>query len=392
MNKKHFQTILSCLFLFAQMRVEADCPPSCDTKELEKNFSFGAEYLFWKVEDSSDPVPLVIEGAPNAVPSPVLGSPNTSVVLGGKDVDLGWRSGGRFNLGYQFGSTHNWSLNLAYFFLPQESKKSSVSSNGSPALLVPFYNVATLAEDSVTIANSLQNMTGTAKIVLSNHMQGVELNAGRAIPFFDCRFRWVGLFGFRYWNFVEHWTFSTNSPLLLESTDVYLTKDKFKTTNNFYGPQLGLEWKYLYRCFSLSVKGKVALGAMCEKLKISGRLDTNDYNGFGTVLSYTGGYFALPTNSGTTTQVKFSVIPEVYADLSYQVWHWMQLKVGYSFLYVSNLLWAGNQVNREINPSQAKTYTNGADPALVGPASPKASLHTSSLWVQGMNIGVEFSF
>jgi hypothetical protein len=330
------------------------------------------------------------------VPSPVLDSPGTSVVLGGRAVDTGWRSGGEFAFGYWFDSPHRTGVEISYFFLPNHSKNHSVHSNGSPNsafLLVPFYNVNTGAEDSTAIASPLLQFQGTAKLKVVNQMQGAELNVLSTLPSTYCRSRFIGSAGFRYWNFREQLTFATNSPFIpSHAVDTYATKDTFKTDNNFYGGQLDLEWEYTRGSLSVTTTGKVALGAMCESLRIHGQLRTNDYNGFGTILNYPGGYFALPTNIGKYRQTKLAAIPEFHCGIRYQLFKWMRIETGYTFMYVTNVLWAGKQINRNINPSQATSYTNAIPAMLVGQASPTARLKTDSLWVQGLNVGVECSF
>ena len=50
----------------------------------------------WWLKDSPAPTPLVSTG--------VLGTPGTSVLLGGRDIDTGEFPGGRITIGYRFGT------------------------------------------------------------------------------------------------------------------------------------------------------------------------------------------------------------------------------------------------------------------------------------------------
>lgn len=337
----------------------------------------------------------MIQGPTLAVPPPVLGAPDTSVVLGGKKIDTGWRSGARVNLGCWLDCDHCYGTELVYFYLPDESKHHSVSSDGSPNspfLLVPYYNVASGAEDSTAIASPLLQFAGTSKLRLANKMQGFEWNVLATQPSCDCGSRFIGLAGFRYWNFREHLTFTTNSPFISNAADIYKTKDKFSAGNNFYGGQIGLIWEYACGCLSITAKGKVALGAMRERLMIDGHLLTNEYNIYGDVETYSGGYFALPTNIGKHSRTKFAAIPEFNFDIGYTLCDCLRVTLGYTIIYVNNVLRAGNQIDRKINPSQATTYTNATPPSLVGEASPKARMNSDSLWVQGLKAGLELSF
>ena len=224
-------------------------------------------------------------------------------------------------------------------------------------------------------------------------MQGAELNSLATLPFCYCGSKFIALAGFRYLNFREQFTFSTNSPFNPPHVrDIYITKDEFSTKNNFYGGQFGLVWQYNWNCFSISAKGKIALGATCENLVINGRLLTNDYNDFGSVLEYPGGYFGLPTNIGKYSQTKFAAIPEFNLSFGYTLFNWMEIKLGYTFMYVSSILRPSKQIDPNINPTQSVSYTGAVPPLLLGDASPKANLKASGLWVQGLNIGLEIRF
>lgn len=392
---------IASLLFFTQVHPQKDCArTSCysagEKNECGRSFWADVDYLYWKIQDSPEPVPLVIQGSTNVVLPPVLGAPNSSLVLGGKKINTGWRSGAKVALGGWFDADQCYGAEVNYFILPNTSKKCSVSSNGSPSssfVSVPYFNVVTSAQDSIAIASPFLSIAGTATLKLTNNMQGAELNALIIIPSCFCRSKFIALAGFRYWRYGEHLTFSTNSPFNPPHVaDTYTTKDTFSTKNNFYGGQLGLVWEYDYRCVSLTAKGKISLGAMRESLVIDGDLLTNDYNNFGAVVNYLGGYFALPTNIGEYCQTKFAAIPEVNINAGYQLFDWMRIKLGYTFIYVSDMLWAGEQIDRRINPTQAESYTGAVPPLLLGYPSPKACPKSKGLWVQGLNVGVEFGF
>lgn len=378
-------TFAILLLFFTQIHAQTDqaspfCYTTCETNECSNRFWADVDYLYWKIQNSPEPAPLVIRGS-------------AAIVLGKKEIDTGWRSGVRIALGHWFNCNPCYGTEVNYFFLPNESKKYSVSSRGFPPLSAPYFNVVTAGEDSIPITSPFLSIAGSATLKLTNEMQGAEWNALAVIPSCYCRSQFITLMGFRYWNFREHLTFSTNSHFNSPHVaDIYTTKDEFNTRNNFYGGQLGVVWEYDYNCLSITAKGKVALGAMCESLVINGHLLTNDYNNFKNVLKYSGGYFALPTNIGKHNQTKFATIPEFNFNARYQLFDWMQIKLGYTFMYVSSVLRAGKQIDHNINPTQAVTYTGAVPPMLLGDPSPKANLKTNGLWVQGLSASVEFRF
>lgn len=353
-----------------------------------------AEYLYWKVKNSPIPVPLLVEGPVVPGGSPVLDLPDTKILLGDEHIKTKWRSGGRFTVGYWFNDSHCFGAEASYFFLAKDSKKQSASSDGSigsPFLTIPFFDIVTSQESSTTVARP-GVFQGKATLKLTNYMQGGELNALTSIPY-GCTMNFGLLAGFRYWNFVEHLSFDTDSPFVPPlPLDIFQTEDKFHVRNNFYGGQIGAKLDYLCNKFFLNIKGKVALGAMYQKLDIHGNLLTNDFNNFGEPQSFPGGYLALPTNIGQHRRTRFSVIPEANINLGYQVTDCLRLQIGYNFIYVTNVLWAGKQIDRKINPSQSSAIDDTPTPILVGEERPKAKLKNGNLWVQGVSAGLEFSF
>lgn len=353
-------------------------------------FWVDAEYLYWQIKNSPEPVVLVAESST---------APATTIdpVIGGHSVQNNWRSGGKFSLGYWFEDTRHFGVEANYFFLPKESRSKSVSSSGAPGsltLYAPFIDAVTgdvVFDNYIALPGSF---SGIATRKVHNWMQGAELNAVAVFPC-DCCFNLSALLGFRYWNFDETLNFTTSSPNVTPPEGVFQTYDKFNVQNNFYGGQIGGSIDYSFDCFSVNVKAKVALGAMCEELGISGATFTNDFNPepfTGTVVEYAGGYFALPTNIGHHNKTNFAVIPEVAINFGYQFTENFRVNVGYTFLYVSNMLWAGKQIDPVINSSQSVEYNGNPNSSLVGVAKPSANLKTSSLWTQGVNVGLEFQF
>ena len=165
----------------------------------------------------------------------------------------------------------------------------------------------------------------------------------------QCGFDVTGLVGFRYWSFYENLTFNTNSPYIAVPADVWETQDKFNAENNFYGGQLGIILNYDYCDFFINAKGKVALGAMCSELEIDGYLVTNEFDNYGDPQYFEGGFFTAPSNIGRHKKTNFSVIPEIDINLGYKFCDGIQLEIGYTAMYISNVLWAGKQIDPNIN-------------------------------------------
>lgn len=379
------------------------CAPDCYTcyDSCCERFWGSAEYLYWKIQDSPQPTPLVIE---SPVSDAVIGDPDTHVVLGSKKIKNDWVSGGRFALGYWFDECRTFGAEASYFILPYQSKKHSVfgpGTEGSGYLAVPFFNTFTNAEDSTGIAGFYDDETGPysgrAVLKLRNRMQGAELNAIMDWPTCDCNFKVGLLAGFRWWNFDETLSFDVESPYLDFPGNVFTTKDKFHTQNNFYGGQIGVGLDYFCGCFFANVKGKIAFGANCSESKICGNFYTNEYvDSFPpvlaeTVTTYEGGIFAQGTNIGSCKKTHFAFLPEVNANIGYKITDCLSIKAGYTFLYVSKVLRPGSQIDRNINPTQSFAI-EGPDAALSGDPSPRALKKTNSIWAQGLSVGFDLIF
>lgn len=408
LNKMLLRTILGSLLLSTQVQslVAYDPCDPCTPCECDNRFWVGAEYLYWKIKDSPEVIPLIVTGP--AVPAGTSVA-DYDVVLGGKKIKNNWRSGGRFSLGCWFGDEECYGAELGYFFIPKGTKTSKVFSDGSvgsPFFALPYFNVVTDTDSSVQIAlpagipGFSAPFSGFGKLTVSNSLQGAELN-GLAKFSFDCESRFHVLLGFRYLNFTERLTFDTSSPYVspfvpgVSAPDTYRTTDRFKTENNFYGGQVGFAWETLFCSdFFFNLKAKIAFGAMQEKLNIDGELVTNDFVGFdpNPVVTYEGGYFALPTNIGHHKKTQFAIVPEVNLNIGYQVMDCLRLQLGYSFLYVSRVLYATKQLNPEINPTQSNAILFSPNAALAGEAAPRALHKSSSLWAQGLNVGLEYRF
>ncbi len=394
MLKNTLKTVLgvSCLL---SLDLQAEDKNASVEKPHTKRYWVSGEYIYWKIQNSPDIVPLVISNSTIVESHPVVGESGTEVVLGGKSIHNDWRSGGRFGTGYWFNDHQSIGIEGNYFFLEKASKTSSVFSDGltgSDYLSVPYFDVVTGEDTSIYIAE-IDTYSGLATLKNSNTMQGAELNALTRV-LRSCNLKIDVLGGFRFWNFFEHLTFNGDSPYIPpHAVDIYKTYETFQVNNNFYGGQFGGELDYRYHNFFLNLTGKIALGAMRETVKIKGYLLTNDYTSTpfeGTPVSYPGGYFALRTNNGKFGQTEFAAIPEINFNIGYEFAKCFRLQAGYTALYASNVLWASKQVNPNINPDQAKLYTT--TPSLEGPASPKAPMVTKGLWVQGVNVGFTLKF
>jgi len=344
----------------------------------------GAEALVWWLRDSPAPVPLVTNR--------IVGLPDTQTYLGGQDLSTGATAGLRLTAGYALSDRS--SIEGNFFFLPSRSTSRSVSSSGasgSTNLIVPYLDANTDSENGTEISYA-PIYSGTAQEELSISLLGAEVNGAWAL---SAAAPWTVdvLGGFRYLRLKEDYTFTTSSPYIPPyPPGVWETNDKFSTTNNFYGLQAGLRARYDQGAFFGSGVVKVALGAMVQDVDISGSLVTDDFTTNGSTQTFQGGYFALPTNIGSRSRTAFSVVPEIGFNVGYRFTPTASLFLGYSFLYASNVVRPGNQIDRTINTTQSTAYTETPTVRLQGPARPSSSFNESNFWAQGINVGLAVRF
>jgi hypothetical protein len=376
-------------------------PRPCDCTP----FWLDAECLYWKVKESPRIVPLVFTGIFDASVTPNLQTAATKILLGNSTNKDPGRFGLKFSAGYNFDRDLIWNTELNYMFLANKTTTKSVRSNdylenkitleelpANSYLAIPFYDVGANMSSSSYIAEP-GFFSGKAILKITNGMEGAEWNFTYLPDLSICRpyFHIKVLGGVRYWNFNEKLTFTTHSPDKT-TPDIFTTVDQFHTKNWFYGAQMGLAAQYEWACFSCLVKGKLALGYMNERLKIRGKLATNNFDSFGQVVEYPGGYFALPSNIGYYDKIRFASIPEFNFDFIWDMSPDSSLHIGYSFLYVSEIFWAEDQIDPNIDPSQAPAITGTPPTGAASIQMPKALLKSKDFWVQGLNIGFEYRF
>jgi hypothetical protein len=352
-----------------------------------------AESLLWWTKDARVPTPLVVTGPVVGNMQPVLGQPGFQTVLGGSDVAMGLNYGGRFTLGRWLGPARTLGVEGSFFFLGDSSKSQSVQSSGapgSPFLALPFFD-PTIPGESSTRISSPGAFAGTATLTTTARLRGGELNLVSGNNVIKS-FGYQPLVGLRFLSLKEDLIFDTNSPSVVPPLDVFQTRDQFTTSNQFYGAQAGLRAEARHGIWFVQGTGKLALGVMHQTVDISSALVTNDFNGIGAPQVFPGGYFAQPTNIGHQSRDRFAAIPEVNLNVGVKLAGGLRARVGYTFLYVSDVVRPGDQMDRRINPSQAPAITGVPSTTVIGPANPAPLFRSTSFWAQGITMGLELPF
>lgn len=236
----------------------------------------------------------------------------------------------------------------------------------------------------------------TASVTVASSLQGAEAN-GVYTLFRGANWR-VGLLGgFRWAELQENLSFeaasntagfagagrSGNSSFALIATttgSLSTFTDRFETTNNFYGGQLGVATDFSAGRWSVRTTAKVALGSVRQHLEISGA--NTAFPSFVTLLA-NGGIYAQPSNIGQHNATNFAVAPEVGLNVGYQVTEALRASLGYNFFYINRVVRPGDQLQNIID---VMPVFNGR-PGVV-PSSATLFKETD-FWTHGVSFSVE---
>lgn len=373
---------------------------------------FSAEYLMWWTKSSPLPQPMVTTGSSTDPALGALGGATTRVVIGDESLDFPVRHGARLTLGSWLDNEQSIGLEGSGFWLASAAvrRQASVDGIGPQVLAIPFFDAtpgglfgAPNQENGFVFGAPAgtvngNDFAGIAVLNVTDQLWGAEINAViNVVNRGNLRLDALG--GFRYVFLQEKLQFVTSSPTIVPVIpgEFFITQDNFNGRNDFYGGQLGARATWTTDRLAVIATTKVALGDMHEKLDISGSFETNDVNtpfGTGPGQIFPGGYFALPSNSGEFHRDVFAVVPEADLTLSYQLTQRLSLSLGYTFLYLSQVVRPGEQIDRVINAGQSPLYETPATPPGLqgGPARPAVFFRGSDFWAQGINFGMEFRY
>jgi hypothetical protein len=84
------------------------------------------------------------------------------------------------------------------------------------------------------------------------------------------------------------------------------------------------------------------------------------------------------------------VLPEGQFRIGYKFRDRSRFYVGYNFLYLSDAVRPGDQIDRTISQAMVAAANGG----VAAPAGlrPQASFTRTDLWVQGINLGFEWNY
>jgi hypothetical protein len=389
-----------------------------DKPAPQSRFYTDIEYLYWWFKPAPLSVPLISTGPISTThhgwldssDSTILyGAPQSPAVGGNDSQAFSPTSGARLTLGYWLDCDQCLGIEVSGFGFKTETAGYEIrsDSSGYPDINIPVLNTISYSptgrpglpaggEDGLPAAlySDPTRFDGNAGVVqggvrISNWIQLWGADANGVINLYrNGAWNVDGLAGFRYLDLSEQFNLMYDS----EGVSGFYKDlsgrawDEFATENKFYGGNFGLRARYTDGSWSAELSACAAPGLNYEVQQVSGGFFSFNYTK--PTASGPEGVFAQPANEGQTSSQRFAIIPDMQFKLGYALTPWLRATLGYEFLYYSNVIRPGDQINREIPKGQ--TFQQGK--ATDSTESPSRFFKTTDFYAHGLSFGLEFTF
>jgi hypothetical protein len=272
-------------------------------------------------------------------------------------------------------------------FLADKSIDFSATSPGTGIIARPFFNLSVPNPNPQNLEPQQSALpiaypgllTGGVTVSLASEFSTLEalwrqalvLPSGRQVSF---------LAGYRYAYFAERLDIESTSTDPT-TTITNAVSDRFSTLNSFQGAEIGFSTKKHYKCWSVELLGKFALGNTRSNIIIAGQDTITRVTPADRIVSGNG-LLANNFNNGTYVENNFTVIPELGITIGYEVTARLKASFGYTFLYWSHVARPSDQIDMNVNPNPNNTTLQ----------APQFRFVPSDYWVQGLNLGLEYKF
>ncbi|MCI0361147.1 MAG: BBP7 family outer membrane beta-barrel protein [Planctomycetaceae bacterium] len=359
-----------------------------------------AEYLLWGTKGAD--LPALVTTSPDDTPQAdagVLGEPGTEILFGGESVNSNVRGGGRLTFGWWFEPCRRLGVEGEYFALKNESEDFEASSDGTPILARPFFDIVDGVENAELVAFP-DLLRGTVAVRYETRFQGAGVRGiynlacgdGCGTSCITCcpvptGYRFDLLAGYRFLRLDDRLDIVESLVTTDTSTPggAFLLRDQFATENEFHGFDMGSSMSWCKGCWSLDILSKLAIGSTRSRIDIAGSTIITEE---GQSETFQGGLLAQRTNIGHREFDEFAVVPELGVTVGYQLNPCWRVTLGYTFIYWSRVARAGDQIDRDINtgllpPEQVEVETH---------LRPAFNLTYTDFWAQGLTAGLEGSW
>lgn len=315
------------------------------------------EALLWWT--SKMDIPHLVTTSPQGTPADTAGKlPAAQTVLGATDIFGFPQRGFRIRGGHWFDTDESSGIIGEFFMLTTHGHTFNTSSTGDPILARPFTNLRSPeSNDAQLIAYPGVN-TGSIAFDAETRMYSVGVHYWAEYETVieeqrrdGRRYERIGetLFGVQIGPRFSH----LDDTMLIDegftsirSGRSYLLRDSFKTENTFLGGEIGIRAQRRRGIFDFDAGIKLAIGGTRQEL---------DIDGINTVINGTtqttnrGGFLAHESNFGGWDRTQFSLIPSFDVGVGFRADNGWKFNVSYNFMYWTNVLRAGEQIETGIH-------------------------------------------
>ncbi|MDA0657879.1 MAG: BBP7 family outer membrane beta-barrel protein [Planctomycetota bacterium] len=321
----------------------------------------------------------------------VLGNANTRTLFGDEGMDDN-RHAGRVTFGMWWDQAATVGIGFGYLGVGKSTVNLDANSSEFPILARPFFNAIDSSEDALLLGFP-NAFSGDVSIRSTSELNAAEVFK-RQCCFRGCNYRVDILVGYRYaqlqdslriedsFEFLVQQNVPGGTPIPAGST--VQNFDQFDVDNTYHAGQLGAWAQKRNGNFSLDLIGKVAFGQMNFDVSTQGQTTSTQPNV--AAVTVPGGLLVQQSNLGNFKDHAFAVMPEASANLGYQLSPFIDLTVGYTFLYWNRVVRPGDVVDRVVDLRQQ----GGNLPDVQ--ARPEIAFRDTGYWLQGMTFGVNFRF
>ncbi len=352
------------------------------------------EYLYW-FADGMDTPPL-LTSSPAGTPqnrAGIIGEAGTSVLFGGGELNDDGSHGFRTRAGFWLTPQGAFGIEGEFFQLFGDGDGYSISGNGSPIIGRPFFDTTNDRETAQLVSYpglvngsvSISSDTDLRSALLTARASLCPTYGGCCSPYQEAdRVDWI--VGYRHLQLDDRLSFvETLDSQVIGAPGTISLAESFSTENRFNGLQLGVTYQANFRRAWLESILRVAVGDNEQRVNIAGNTSITE---LGVTTPFVGGLLAQTSNIGTYKQNEFTMIPEVGMTLGIRLTSCLHATVGYSVLYFPNVVRAGDQIDRNVNPNLIPEPNN----PVTGSLRPRFSFVETDYWAQGLSFGGELRF
>jgi hypothetical protein len=330
---------------------------------------------------------LAVTAAPSTGPTPIPTAPGfiglvttttvTDPLISGTPATFG--GGGNFRMGYWLDPARTMAIDGSAFFVQGNSSFGLSTTNITRTFVNTTPDTFVGLHDDAT--------TTTLKGAITDRFYGADLNYRiKASPNFDV------MAGVRYTALDEKLSASIDSafsstfrpelgiPPPVNFSNSSSGSATFRIRNDFIGPQIGFNAEQHWGRYWAANETKVAVGAIIERVSVSGSSVSNvtpttgfvlagipltGNGGFGTgvaatPVTTTGGQIPFGLFAqGNRSKTVFAVVPSGTIKGGYDVTPNTSLTVAYNYLYMSSVGRVGDQIASPFDIRQSSIFLHG---------------------------------